>query len=256
MTTPKEELLPIDPNTGEHLPPRAQPGYYPDYDVVGQQAFWDEATRKVVLDRMNNIPPIRFFTQYEARFMQAVIDRMLPQDDRDYLHKIPILPSIDARLHKGEIDGYRYASMPPDGEAYRLGIKGIEAIALYMYGKPFTDLGPRNKDSVLQTLHDNKTPAGDEYWSQMNVHRFWLLMLQDMIGAYYSHPWAWNEIGFGGPAYPRGYFRLEGGQPEPWESNEQRYEWEPPATSGSGENVPLAEIIGHEMLTPGQGGTH
>ena len=23
--------------------------------------------------------------------------------------------------------------------------------------------------------------------------------------AFYSHPWAWNEIGFLGPAYPRGY---------------------------------------------------
>ena len=23
--------------------------------------------------------------------------------------------------------------------------------------------------------------------------------------AFYAHPWAWNEIGFGGPAYPRGY---------------------------------------------------
>ena len=26
--------------------------------------------------------------------------------------------------------------------------------------------------------------------------------------AFYSHPWAWNEIGFGGPAYPQGYMRL------------------------------------------------
>jgi hypothetical protein len=28
--------------------------------------------------------------------------------------------------------------------------------------------------------------------------------------AFYSHPWAWNEIGFGGPAYPRGFMRLGG----------------------------------------------
>jgi hypothetical protein len=30
------------------------------------------------------------------------------------------------------------------------------------------------------------------------------------LSAFYSHPWAWNEIGFGGPAYPRGYMRLGG----------------------------------------------
>jgi hypothetical protein len=31
-----------------------------------------------------------------------------------------------------------------------------------------------------------------------------------MLSAFYSHPWAWNEIGFGGPAYPRGFMRLGG----------------------------------------------
>ena len=29
-----------------------------------------------------------------------------------------------------------------------------------------------------------------------------------ILAAFYSHPWAWNEIGFGGPAYPRGFMRL------------------------------------------------
>ena len=32
--------------------------------------------------------------------------------------------------------------------------------------------------------------------------------MRGVLGAFYSHPWAWNEIGFGGPAYPRGYARL------------------------------------------------
>ena len=32
--------------------------------------------------------------------------------------------------------------------------------------------------------------------------------MRGIVGAFYSHPWAWNEIGFGGPAYPRGYMRL------------------------------------------------
>ena len=49
--------------------------------------------------------------------------------------------------------------------------------------------------------------------------------MQDAIDAYYAHPWAWDEIGFGGPAYPRAYTRLERGEPEPWEVEEQRYDW-------------------------------
>ena len=46
------------------------------------------------------------------------------------------------------------------------------------------------------------------------------MIMSDAIDAYYAHPWAWDEIGFGGPAYPRAYTRLERGEPEPWEVEE------------------------------------
>ncbi len=36
----------------------------------------------------------------------------------------------------------------------------------------------------------------------------WSVVMRAVLSAFYSHPWAWNEIGFGGPAYPRGYARL------------------------------------------------
>jgi len=32
--------------------------------------------------------------------------------------------------------------------------------------------------------------------------------MRAILAAFYSHPWAWNEIGYGGPAYPQGYMRL------------------------------------------------
>ena len=38
-----------------------------------------------------NVPPIRFFTPEEARLLTAVCDRLLPQDDRDDAHRIPIV---------------------------------------------------------------------------------------------------------------------------------------------------------------------
>jgi hypothetical protein len=46
------------------------------------------------------------------------------------------------------------------------------------------------------------------------------IALRDISGAYYAHPYAWDEIGFGGPAYPRGYAALNNGAPEPWEPRE------------------------------------
>ena len=38
--------------------------------------------------------------------------------------------------------------------------------------------------------------------------RAWSVCTRMILAAFYSHPWAWNEIGFGGPAYPRGFMRL------------------------------------------------
>ncbi len=42
--------------------------------------------------------------------------------------------------------------------------------------------------------------------------------MRGVLSSFYSHPWAWNEIGYGGPAYPRGFARLGSGQREHWES--------------------------------------
>ena len=54
--------LPVDPDTHQPILPGAQPGYYPGFSTLSQQAFWDEATRNVVLARVQQVPPIRFFS--------------------------------------------------------------------------------------------------------------------------------------------------------------------------------------------------
>lgn len=253
--------LPIDPKTSRPIAPMAQPGYYPNYHVLSQQNYWDEATRKVVLNRVNNPPPIRFFSPEEAQLMQAVCNRLLPQDDRDEDHKIPVVNFIDERLYAGRISGYRYEDMPPDQEAHHLGLQAIEQIAHHMFGTSFTELSPHAQDSVLQTLHDFDPPAAQEIWQKMSVKHFWPLLMQDVVQAYYAHPYAWDEVGFGGPAYPRGYMRLEHGRPEPWEADEKRYDWEPPANSLSGKDTPMGgeknvSPAGHGDHPSGQSGTH
>lgn len=251
-----ESRLPVDPKTKQSIPPCAQPGYYPGFSTLSQQAFWDEATRRVVLDRVENVPPIRYFSADEARLMQAVCDRLLPQDDRDEAHKIPVVNYIDDRLYRRVIDGYRFENMPEDHVAHSLGLQAIETIAWHMFNRSFVDLEPLQQDQVLKTIHDGDPPAGQEVWQKMSVTRYWLLIVQDVMDAYYAHPYAWDEIGFGGPAYPRGYMRLENGRPEPWEVHEQRYEWEAPATSLSDTYGKVGKESGHKQQTPGQEGTH
>ena len=51
----------------------------------------------------------------------------------------------------------------------------------------------------------------------MPAKQVWSLWTRYACAAFYSHPWAWNEIGFGGPAYPRGYKNIGPDKREPWE---------------------------------------
>jgi hypothetical protein len=173
-----------------------QPGYYPGFSTLGQKRFWDEATRRKVLDRVEKIPPIRFFNPEEASLMEAVVAHLIPQDDRMPSRRIPIVPNIDRRLYEGRTPGYRFARMPPDGDAYRLGSKAIERMSVQSYGRTFQALTWREQDELLKSIHDAKPkPGAADVWEKMPIHRFWALMVQDCAEVYYAHPWAWDEIG-------------------------------------------------------------
>jgi Gluconate 2-dehydrogenase subunit 3 len=230
--------LPIDPLTNEALEPKAQPGYYPGYSPLSQQDFWDSATRAVVLERLQKPPAIRFFSDEEARMLEIVCDHVLPQDDRDQKYRIPIMPLIDRRLYEKRTNGYRFEDMPPDGEAHRLGLQAINQMAREIFGPDFLQLDWLEQEELLRLIHDGKPKGARNIWARFPVLRYWELLVQDCVEIYYAHPWSWAEIGYGGPAYPRAYIRLERGEPEPWEVEECRYEWLAPvdSLSDSGEH--------------------
>ncbi len=230
------------------------PGYYPGYHTLEQRKFWDATTRELVVHRVTKVPEIRFFQPEEARLMEAVCGRVLPQDDREEAYRIPIVPWIDDRLYSNRHDGYRFEDMPPDREAYQLGLKAINEIALHLHRRQFCDLTPLEQDEILETLHDGNPPAAQEIWNRMPVHGFWMLLVTDCVRVYYAHPWAWDEIGYGGPAYPRAYMRLERGEPEPWDRPEKRYAWDSPGASPSEKFTPVAGEAEHHGSP--KGGTH
>jgi hypothetical protein len=225
-------LRPRDPRTGEAMPERPQPGYYPGFSTMSQSAFWDAATRVLVTRRLEPPMPFRFFTPEQAKFWTAVFEHILPQTDRTPDRRIPILVPLDQRLFENRTPGYRFEGMPHDREIYSsIGIEAVNAEAQTLFRGNLIDLPHLQQDLVLQAIHDGKPSGGAGIWKRMSVHRFWQQLAADAVDGYYSHPWAWDEIGFGGPAYPRAYMRLERGEPEPWEVEESRYDWDAPQAS-------------------------
>jgi hypothetical protein len=246
-------LLPRDPVTLEALQPRRQPGYYSGFSTLSQSPFWDDATREVVGQRVDQPPARKFFTQAAWDFWTVVFAHLMPQTDRTTDRQIPLIPMLDERLAANRTVGYRYEDMPHDRVVYELGIGAIDGEAQNRFGGIFLNLASRHRDEVLKIIEQGKPKAASPIWKKMSVKRFWQMIMTDAIDAYYAHPWAWDEIGFGGPAYPRAYTRLERGEPEPWEVEEQRYDWLPPPTAVSGEIDASGD---DDQAHHGSGGSH
>lgn len=251
--------LVVGRTSGEHSPPTAPPTprpppggggrtTYPTYDVMTPEKWrhdWDEKTRRLVLDRIRNVPDRAFFNQEEFALLEAICRRLMPQEDRPSELRIPIAPFIDQRLARGQGNGYRYEQTPWDEEAYRRGLAGVDEASEAMFRARFAELPDPQQDAVLGTIEDGAPPG--ESWRKLPAERFFKLLLQDTVEVYYAHPVAWNEIGFQGPASPRGHVRLSLGTRDPWEAEETR-------PIASAERQPAAEQ--HSAAAGHGGATH
>jgi hypothetical protein len=185
-------------------------GRYPDYDILEQAGHWDAKTREVVLARVERPPPLRFFDAAEALTLGAFCDDVLAQESEP---RVPVLAMVDEKLHENRLDGFRYAGMPPDPTTWREVAKMLDAAAR---GEGASDGFAPAPRELRHRLID-RFAAGELEWPGLDAAKAWTVVMRGVLAAFYSHPWAWNEIGFGGPAYPRGFARLGAGQREHWE---------------------------------------
>jgi hypothetical protein len=190
---------------------------YPGYDVLAKRhtPSWNEKTRQVIDARLSISREPHFFKPDEWRTLTALCDRILPQPrDRP---PVPLPSYVDAKLHTAQLDGYRYAQLPPQDEAWRRGLAALEAEALGAHGESFTALTGAQQDELLQRMQQGKLT--NPIWQNMPCRLFFEhRVIPDITHAYYAHPTAWNELGFGGPASPRGYARMGLDRRDPWEA--------------------------------------
>jgi hypothetical protein len=187
-------------------------GRFGDFDVLHEASSWDDVTRRVVLARLEpQSSTLAFFDRRRAAIARALTDRLLAQDGEP---RVPVVEMIDARLARRDGDGWRHADMPEDPEAWRRSLDGLDADAHREHGREFAALD----DDAQRELIEGVRVA--HHWCGMPGDRVFDVWVRYCITAFYAHPWAWNEIGFGGPAYPRGYKALGVDGREPWERPE------------------------------------
>ncbi len=124
---------------------------------------------------------------------------------------------IDARLAEDQTDGWHYLGMAPDGQAWRKSLAALDSDAGNS-GHLFAELAWPEQSAILQAVLD----LGSQEWHSVAASRVWSLWMRYACTAFYSHPTAWDEIGFDGPAYPRGYKNLGVDKLEPFEVADAR----------------------------------
>jgi gluconate 2-dehydrogenase gamma chain len=157
------------------------------------------ATRAALTQRLAETGAVytpQFLAPETYQLLEAVAARLLPQPDRAV--PIPLAPAIDQRLAEGRADGWRYDALPPDREAYRLGLGGVQEIAQVLFKADFEQLAPAQQDEALAALASTNPPGTT--WQTLNAGRFFEELLAELTETYYAHPWAQDEIGYVGYA--------------------------------------------------------
>ncbi len=105
-------------------------------------------------------------------------------------------------------------------EAWRRGLAALDAEAQTRHRRRFHDLGrhragcdPHGCPAWRRKSQRMARSAAAKFLHKARIARHRKRLLR--------HPTAWNEIGFGGPASPRGYVRMNFDRRDPWEARKR-----------------------------------
>ena len=213
---------------------------YPGYDVMQKRdtPSWDDVTREVIDQRLGQRNAPSFCNDAQWRALDALCAVIVPRsraprrtstvegridevDTRWEEPTVPVAALIDTKLLHDGRDGYRDARLPPIRDAWRIGLAALDAESRQAYGAAFADIDATRQRTLVTRMQRGELK--DAAWEGMPSDVFFSLrVLHDIGSAYYAHPQAWNEIGFGGPANPRGYVRMQANRRDPWEPAEAK----------------------------------
>ena len=188
----------------------------PDYaeliasDRVGAvtRSALDSRAKPLGLDRAGTLAPD------ELAILRAAVARVLPQPPDAF---IDLAARIDAALAAGAGDGWRFAILPPDREAYGAALRTLDVAA-----GGFAALAPDAQDALLgrAAAGDLRTDGGLD---AEQMRRWFEDLRADAVKLYVAHPATLARIGYSGIAYggdgarKQGFHALEPDEAEGWE---------------------------------------
>jgi hypothetical protein len=168
----------------------------------------------------------------ELAILRAALARAIPVPHLD------LAARLDRRLASGDGDGWRFAALPPDAEAYRAALRTLDAAARVARDRPFVALDAAEQDGLLTLCERAGLKVPESLGGRLDADRmrFWFEDLRaDAVRLWLGHPAALARIGFSGIgaggdrpgeiADDLPGFRAVGlDAPEPWEPRALRTE--------------------------------
>lgn len=140
------------------------------------------ATRAVLEARANPPAYTRFLDDEAYTVLETVVNILLPQDSAGT--DVDLAEAIDRRLAAGTNAGWRFATLPSDGEAYRAGLIALQKTLASTPMKSFEHMPPSAREAYLRCLADGE--ADDA--ARFPLSTFLIMLRTDVARIWMSHP--------------------------------------------------------------------
>jgi len=163
-----------------------------------------QPTREALESKLRPPKPEPMFLEADSfDILRAACARLVPQGGPE---RVDIAARLDGRLARGERNGWRYAVLPPDGEALPAGLRGLDETATALFGAGFTTLDGRAQDAVLHAVERGDPPGAT--WAELRAFYWFEELLVEVVENFYAHPFGQEEIGYVGMADAGGWTRI------------------------------------------------
>lgn len=193
---------------------------FPDYDVLTKRnsPSWNEKTREVIDTRLAQAVPVGVMSATQLATLKRLVERICPDPDgRPPTNTVAL---VARRIADNECDGYRHHALPAMRHCWLRALDCIDVGAQHRHDTAFACLSDAHADDLLHAIESGETER--EIWLDLPSELFWSWrLIPDLVSAHWAQPSLWSDMGFGGPASPRGYVRLGLNRRDPWEAEEK-----------------------------------
>ncbi|MGZ9584297.1 gluconate 2-dehydrogenase subunit 3 family protein [Paenibacillus marinisediminis] len=188
---------------------------YPSFNVLDEKDEWDDHTQQIVTSRTNAKVSFQFINEREADILRCFCSLLVDDSSPEALEFI--VAHIDHTLFSSPGEGQRKVDVPKAPELIRQGLTAIDKCSQQKYSDSFVKLNAEQQKQMIQDISTAKAKPS-EIWNGLPQKDLFNKLMRLTVESYCSHPRVWSEIGYAGPAYPRGYVRTQLGQLDPWEA--------------------------------------